>query len=171
MWCSRIRQYGIAHNEMETVHRFRYIEGGFRYSASDFGTFWFNLDLTRSPLGGGADSAPVPDFLDSSKTVADIDAKLLLLSPASFWRLSPRFQKSLSRNFRENSVLVSHVSQFGVKKNGECLKAVRIFSFKVWRNRKTPNGRKIELSTKQSSRIFDVFHFWPLKLKISIFQK
>ena len=31
--------------------------------------------LTRAPLGGGAESAPLLDFLNNSKTVADIDTK------------------------------------------------------------------------------------------------
>ena len=32
---------------METVHPFVILEAGFRYSANDFGTFSFNLDLTH----------------------------------------------------------------------------------------------------------------------------
>ena len=39
--------------------------------------------LTRAPLGGGANITPLPDFLDSSKTAADVDAKLSVPSPAS----------------------------------------------------------------------------------------
>ena len=41
------------------------------------------LNLTRAPLGGGANIAPLPGFLDSSQTAEDIDAKLLVPSPTS----------------------------------------------------------------------------------------
>ena len=39
--------------------------------------------LTRAPLGGGANIAPLPDFLDNSKTAAYIDTKLSVPSSAS----------------------------------------------------------------------------------------
>ena len=41
--------------------------------------------LTRAPLGGGwgANITPLPDLLDSSKTAADIDAKLSVPFPPS----------------------------------------------------------------------------------------
>ena len=45
-------------------------------------SFKVTSHLTRAPLGG-ANIAPLPDFLDSSKTAADIDAKLSVPSPAS----------------------------------------------------------------------------------------
>ena len=44
--------------------------------------------------------APLGDFLDSSKTAADIGDKLLVPSPAWIWRLPPKFQKVPSRNFQ-----------------------------------------------------------------------
>ena len=40
--------------------------------------------LTRAPLGRGCKYYPLPYFLDSLKTTADIDAKLSVHFPASF---------------------------------------------------------------------------------------
>ena len=51
------------------------------------------LDLTRAPVGAGEILSPIPDFLDSSKMEADIDAKFSVPSPASIWRLSLKFQE------------------------------------------------------------------------------
>ena len=51
------------------------------------------LDLTRAPVGAGEILSPIPDFLDSSKMEADIDAKFSVPSPASIWCLSLKFQE------------------------------------------------------------------------------
>ena len=68
--------------------------------------------LPHAALGGGADSAPppLPDFLDSSKTAVDIDAKLSVPYSASIWRLLQKNQENPSRNFGENGVLVTSCS-------------------------------------------------------------
>ena len=54
-------------------------------------------------------------------------------------------------------------------KISKCLKAARMFSFEVRRNRKTPNGVNWTLYKMAISDFF--FIFWPRKLNISIFQK
>ena len=54
--------------------------------------------LTRAPLrsGGGADSPPV-GFLDSSKTAADIDTDMSVLSSASIWHLPSKLKKNVKK--------------------------------------------------------------------------
>ena len=95
------------------------------------------------PAGGG-NIALLPDFLDSSKTAAYIDAKFSVASPASIWRLPPKFQKNPSINFWENGVLVT--SCFAILgEKSKCLKAARMFSFEVRRNQKAPNGVKLKI--------------------------
>ena len=70
------------------------------------------LPLAHAPLGGGANIAPLPDFFDSSKTAADIDAKLSVPSPASIWRRPLKFQKNLLRKWHFSDVMFRH---FGSK--------------------------------------------------------
>ena len=58
-----------------------------------------------------------------------------------------------------------------LSKYGKCLKAARMFSFELRRNKKGAKWLKIERSKKRPSRIFDILLFWPSKFKTSIFQK
>ena len=64
------------------------------------------------PAGGGEDSAPLPpDFLDGSKTAADIDKKLSVtfssINLASTINISEKKRREL---FLENDVLVTSCS-------------------------------------------------------------
>ena len=65
------------------------------------------ISLNPRLTEGGRKTPPLPTFHDRSKTAADIDAKLLVPSSASIWRLPPKFQKNPLRNFWENDVLVT----------------------------------------------------------------
>ena len=66
------------------------------------------------PAGGGR-FCPLPDFLDSSKTAADIETKLSVPSPASIWRLPSKLNKNPWRIFKENGVLVTCSAILGQK--------------------------------------------------------
>ena len=55
----------------------------------------------------GTDSVPLPDFLNSTKTAADIDAKHSVPSSALIWRLPLKFHKIRRYFFWENSFLVT----------------------------------------------------------------
>ena len=61
---------------------------------------------------GGSRFCPLPDFLASSKTAADIHTELSLASStfsslASIWRLPSKFKKNLLRNFWEYDLLMT----------------------------------------------------------------
>ena len=57
--------------------------------------------LTRAPLVGGANIVPLPDFLDSSKTAVDIEAKLSVLSQHQFDVFHQNFRKIRREIFKE----------------------------------------------------------------------
>ena len=78
-------------------------QGKTRYSSDKMTT------LTRAGLGG-VNISPLLYFLDSWKTTADIDAKLLVLYSASIWHLLTKYQKKTLRSFWENCVLVTSCS-------------------------------------------------------------
>ena len=59
------------------------------------------------PAGGQKLPPPLPDFIDSSQTVADINAKLSVSSPTSIWCLPPKFQRNQLRKFWENGILLT----------------------------------------------------------------
>ena len=50
--------------------------------------------INPRPAGGGKYCPPLPDFLDSLKTAADIDTKLSVPPPKLIWRLPLKFQKN-----------------------------------------------------------------------------
>ena len=54
----------------------------------------FRSYVNSRPAGGGGIFCPLSDFLDSLKTAADVNAKLLVPSPPSVYRLPPEFQKN-----------------------------------------------------------------------------
>ena len=74
---------------------------------------------------------PTPEFLDSSKTVADIDIKLSVPSPATSWRLPAKFQKKNVEQFlskwRHSGIMFGDCGS----KDGKCLKASRMHRFEV----------------------------------------
>ena len=57
------------------------------------------------PAGGGR-ICPLPDFLNNSKTVADIDTKLGVPYPTSMWHRMTKFGRNRSENFWEIDVFV-----------------------------------------------------------------
>ena len=90
------------------------------------GTTEVGRDPRPAGGGGGGRFCPLPDFLDGSKTAADIDTKLSIPSPASIWRLSSKLNKNpwrfLLRKWRFSDVVFR---DFG-SKSGKCLKNSRI---------------------------------------------
>ena len=50
---------------------------------------------------------PLPDFLDRSKMLPDIDTKDFMPYSAAILRISQKHQKNRLRNFRENGDLVT----------------------------------------------------------------
>ena len=130
------------------------------------------LDVYHKPAPRwvGANIAPLPDFLDSSKMATDIDAKPSVPSPVSIWRLPSKFQKNPSRIFWKNGVLMTSCFAILGKKNGKCLKAARMFSFEVRRNPKTPNG--VKLNALQNSYLWFLifFHFDSQNSKLHFFK-
>ena len=115
------------------------------------------LDLTRAPVGAGEILSPIPDFLDSSKMEADIDAKFSVPSPASIWCLSLKFQEISVDNWIKNDILVTSCFAILGKKD-KCLKAARMFSFEVIHNLKKPNNVKLNVLQKCYIR------FWYLSI-------
>ena len=121
-------------------------------------TVWYHL--TRDPLGGGGRLSPLPDFLDSSKTAAGIDAKVSVPCSATIWHLPSKFQKSSSRKLWGNGVLKT--SCFAILgKKGKCLKDASMYSFEllITQSQNVKRG-KIKRSTKC------LFRLWPPQLKM-----
>ena len=109
------------------------------------------------------------DFLDSSKTAADIHAKLSETSPVSIWCLPKKNQKNLSRTFWENGVLLT--SGFAILgKNSKCLKAARMFGFEARHNQKTPNSVKLNVLQYGYLGFVIFFDFDPKNSKFQFFK-
>ena len=103
--------------------------------------------LAQAPFGGeGADYDLLPDFLDSSKMVADIDAKLLV--PIFFGINLASSVKLSEKSIKFFNAFCGIVLLFWVK-NGKCLRAVRTYSFEVTCNQKMPNA--INLNALQNN--------------------
>ena len=81
-----------------------------------------------------------------------------------------KFQINPSRNFRENDVLLTSCFDILGKKSKR-LKAARMFSFEARRNRKHKTAQNWTLYKTALSDSVYFFRFWPLKFKVSIFQK
>ena len=139
---------------------------------------FFRMCLFRSSIpvnprlaGGGANIAPpLPNFLDSSKTAADIDAKFSAPSPASTWRPPTKFQKKVSWNFWGNNGLVTQCFAILVKKTAECLKTYRMYSFEVKRNKKKRQKTQNWTFYKIVMSNFGYLLFVPPNLKIWFFK-
>ena len=87
--------------------RLRYVPDSVPWSLAADQMTAGKLAFDTRPTGGRFCPPPLLDFLDSSKTAADIDVELSLPLPASILRLPPKFKEKLSRPFLENDVLVT----------------------------------------------------------------
>ena len=115
--------------------------------------------------GGGESLQPLPDFLDSSKTAADIDGKLAMPYPASIWCLLLKYQNNPSTNVWENGVLMTSCSPFLVKKR-QMFEG--FYNVPFWCKTQSENAKccKIERSTKWLPQFF-LFWLWKFKSKFS----
>ena len=76
--------------------------------------------LSRSPLGEGEEDDrfyPFLDFLDSSKTMAYIDAKLSVNCAASIWRFPNNSLENICQEWRKLSFSDAMPHHFGQKKS------------------------------------------------------
>ena len=111
--------------------------------------------LTRAAMGG-----TLRYFLGSSKTKADMNAKLLVPYSAPIWHLLAKFQKirrEILRKLRFSDVMFYY---FG-SKSGKYLKASKMYSFEVKRNPKTLIGVKLCALQNGYLRILIFFVFDP----------
>ena len=120
--------------------------------------------------GGKYYPPPLPYFLYSSKTTADIDAKLSVPYPASIWRffskISEKSVEKLLRKCRFSDVMFRY---FG-SKSGKCLKTSKMYSFGVKRNPKSPKGVKLSVLQNGCLRIL-IFSFLASKTQNFDFSK
>ena len=116
--------------------------------------------LTRAPLGGKY-YHPLPYFLDSSKTAADIDAKFSVPYPPSIWRLLSKFQKNPSRIVLRKLRFSDVMFRFFGSKSGKCLKASRMYSFDVKCIKKTPESVKLSAVQNGYLRFLIFLYFDP----------
>ena len=112
----------------------------------------------HAPRWGGGGFCPPAGFFDSSKTAADIDAKISVPSPALIWRLSPNSSK-ICREIFEKIVLVTSCFVILGRKSANVWRLPECF--KVRRNRITPNGKKSNALQNGYLGLLIFFEFGP----------
>ena len=127
-----LRMYVVVHTSVEYL-----VSVNGKNRSDIFQDFWecsnFLIVNPRS-AGEWVNINPLPYFLDSSKTTADIDAKLLVPYPASIWRRLAKFRKKsvefFFRKWRFSNVIFR---DFG-SKSRKCLQTSRMCTFRVKHN-------------------------------------
>ena len=122
----------------------------------------YQMSLTRATLGGRI--CPLLDFLNNSKTVADIDTKFGVPYYTSIWHRMTTSGRNRSENFWEIDVFVRSLhanldqNRLNVKKfaKNRALKEI---------TQKDQYRCTITGSTKWVSRNFKITSFWPLKFR------
>ena len=103
-----------------------------KYILMKFVSFYVNilngcwLDINTRTARGGGGFAPLPDFRNSSKTVADINAKLSAFYPPLIWRLPSKCQKKWKIIEKIACSWVVTLCWAILGKSGKCLKPSRM---------------------------------------------